>query len=62
MGKLFAYRAADGKHPWTRSVGKHQNNTARLAPGRSIQEGQGRLHRRRPGERERALAAQAAVL
>jgi outer membrane protein assembly factor BamB/plastocyanin len=30
MGKAFAYRAADGKHLWTRSVGKHQNDTGRL--------------------------------
>src|SRR3954447_25249138 len=28
MGAVFAYRATDGKHLWTRSVGKHQN-----APG-----------------------------
>jgi outer membrane protein assembly factor BamB len=30
MGKAFAYRAADGKHLWTRSVGKHQNDTGPL--------------------------------
>ena len=30
MGKAFAYRASDGKHLWTRSVGKHQNDTGRL--------------------------------
>ena len=30
MGKVFAYRAADGKHLWTRSVGKHQNDTGPL--------------------------------
>ena len=30
MGKAFAYRAADGKHLWTRSVGKHQNDTGKL--------------------------------
>jgi outer membrane protein assembly factor BamB len=30
MGKVYAYRAADGKHLWTRSVGKHQNDTGRL--------------------------------
>ena len=30
MGKAFAYRADDGKHLWTRSVGKHQNDTGRL--------------------------------
>ena len=31
MGKAYAYRASDGKHLWTRSVGKHQNDTGRLA-------------------------------
>src|SRR6185436_18786376 len=30
MGKAYAYRAADGKHLWTRSVGKHQNDTGQL--------------------------------
>jgi outer membrane protein assembly factor BamB len=30
MGKVFAYRAADGKPLWTRSVGKHQNDTGPL--------------------------------
>jgi outer membrane protein assembly factor BamB len=30
MGKVFAYRADDGKHLWTRSVGKHQNDTGTL--------------------------------
>jgi outer membrane protein assembly factor BamB len=30
MGKAYAYRASDGKHLWTRSVGKHQNDTGRL--------------------------------
>jgi outer membrane protein assembly factor BamB len=30
MGKVFAYRADDGKHLWTRSVGKHQNDTGPL--------------------------------
>ncbi len=30
MGKAFAYRAADGKHLWTRSVGKHLNDTGPL--------------------------------
>ena len=30
MGKAYAYRAADGKHLWTRSFGKHQNDTGRL--------------------------------
>ena len=30
MGKVYAYRAADGKHLWTRSVGKHQNDVGRL--------------------------------
>jgi outer membrane protein assembly factor BamB len=30
MGKVFAYRADDGKHLWTRSVGKHQNDTGQL--------------------------------
>jgi outer membrane protein assembly factor BamB len=29
-GKVFAYRAADGKPLWTRSVGKHQNDTGPL--------------------------------
>ncbi len=31
MGKAFAYRASDGKHLWTRSVGKHQHDTGRLS-------------------------------
>ena len=30
MGKVYAYRAADGKHLWTRSVGKHKNDIGRL--------------------------------
>jgi outer membrane protein assembly factor BamB len=30
MGKAFAYRAADGKHLWTRSVGRHLNDTGPL--------------------------------
>jgi outer membrane protein assembly factor BamB len=30
MGKAFAYRASDGKHLWTRSVGKHLNDTGPL--------------------------------
>ena len=30
MGKAFAYRAADGKPLWVRSVGKHQNDTGPL--------------------------------
>ena len=30
MGKAYAYRASDGKHLWTRSVGKHQNDTGKL--------------------------------
>ncbi len=30
MGKAYAYRAADGKPLWTRSVGRHQNDTGRL--------------------------------
>jgi outer membrane protein assembly factor BamB len=30
MGKVFAYRAADGRPLWTRSVGKHQNDTGPL--------------------------------
>jgi alcohol dehydrogenase (cytochrome c) len=30
MGKVYAYRADDGKHLWTRSVGKHQNDTGPL--------------------------------
>ena len=30
MGKVYAYRAADGKHLWTRSVGKHENDTGPL--------------------------------
>ncbi|HEX8857467.1 MAG TPA: PQQ-binding-like beta-propeller repeat protein [Thermoleophilaceae bacterium] len=30
MGKVYAYRAADGKALWTRSVGKHQNDTGPL--------------------------------
>jgi outer membrane protein assembly factor BamB len=30
MGKVFAYRADDGKHLWTISVGKHQNDTGPL--------------------------------
>ena len=30
MGKAYAYRAADGKHLWTRSVGKHRNDTGKL--------------------------------
>jgi outer membrane protein assembly factor BamB len=30
MGKVFAYRAADGHPLWTRSVGKHQNDTGPL--------------------------------
>ncbi len=30
MGKVFAYRAADGKSLWTRSVGKHKNDTGPL--------------------------------
>ena len=30
MGKVYAYRAADGKHLWTRSVGKHQNDVGPL--------------------------------
>jgi outer membrane protein assembly factor BamB len=30
MGKVFAYRASDGKPLWTRSVGKHQNDTGPL--------------------------------
>jgi outer membrane protein assembly factor BamB len=30
MGKVYAYRAADGKHLWTRSVGRHLNDTGPL--------------------------------
>jgi outer membrane protein assembly factor BamB len=30
MGKVYAYRAADGKHLWTRSVGRHQHDTGLL--------------------------------
>jgi alcohol dehydrogenase (cytochrome c) len=30
MGMAYAYRASDGKHLWTRSVGRHQNNTGPL--------------------------------
>ncbi|MDX6455962.1 MAG: hypothetical protein QOD48_2069 [Gaiellaceae bacterium] len=30
MGKVYAYRADDGEHLWTRSVGKHQNDTGPL--------------------------------
>jgi len=30
MGKVFAYRADDGKHLWTRSVGRHENDTGPL--------------------------------
>jgi outer membrane protein assembly factor BamB len=30
MGKVFAYRASDGKPLWTLSVGKHQNDTGPL--------------------------------
>jgi outer membrane protein assembly factor BamB len=30
MGKVFAYRASDGKHLWTLSVGKHQNDIGPL--------------------------------
>jgi alcohol dehydrogenase (cytochrome c) len=30
MGKVFAYRAHDGKQLWTLSVGKHQNDTGPL--------------------------------
>jgi outer membrane protein assembly factor BamB len=29
-GQVLAYRAADGKHLWTRSVGRHKNDTGRL--------------------------------
>jgi outer membrane protein assembly factor BamB len=30
MGKAYAYRADNGQHLWTRSVGKHQNDTGLL--------------------------------
>jgi outer membrane protein assembly factor BamB len=30
MGKVFAYRADDGRHLWTRSVGRHQHDTGPL--------------------------------
>ncbi len=30
MGKAFAYRADNGQHLWTVSVGKHKNDTGRL--------------------------------
>jgi alcohol dehydrogenase (cytochrome c) len=30
MGKAYAYRADNGKHIWTRPVGKHQNDTGPL--------------------------------
>ena len=30
MGRAYAYRAADGKRLWTRSVGRHQNDTGPL--------------------------------
>ena len=30
MGKVFAYRAADGRRLWTRSVGRHQNDVGPL--------------------------------
>jgi outer membrane protein assembly factor BamB len=30
MGKVYAYRADNGRHLWTRSVGKHQNDTGLL--------------------------------
>jgi outer membrane protein assembly factor BamB len=30
MGKVYAYRADDGKSIWTQSVGKHQNDTGLL--------------------------------
>jgi outer membrane protein assembly factor BamB len=35
MGKAFAYRADNGKHLWTRSVGRHQNSSG-LLPRRPI--------------------------
>ena len=30
MGKVYAYRADSGQHLWTRSVGKHENDTGPL--------------------------------
>jgi outer membrane protein assembly factor BamB len=30
MGKVYAYRADNGQHLWTRSVGKHENDTGLL--------------------------------
>ena len=30
MGKVYAYRADNGQHLWTRPVGKHQNDTGLL--------------------------------
>jgi outer membrane protein assembly factor BamB len=37
MGKAYAYRAGDGKHLWTRPVGKHQNDTRPLPLSRAIE-------------------------
>jgi outer membrane protein assembly factor BamB len=36
MGKAYAYRADNGKHLWTRSVGKHQNDTG-LLPSKPVE-------------------------
>src|SRR3954447_5524887 len=30
MGKVYAYRADDGRHLWTRSVGKHEKDIGPL--------------------------------
>ena len=35
MGKVYAYRADNGQHLWTRPVGKHQNDTG-LLPRKAI--------------------------
>jgi len=37
MGKAYAYRADDGKHLWTRSVGKHQNDIGPLPLRKSVE-------------------------
>ncbi len=36
MGKVYAYRSANGRHLWTRSVGRHQNDIGPL-PRRVVQ-------------------------
>ena len=53
MGKAYAYRADDGKQLWTRSVGKHLNDTGPL-PREAVDDLSRRPRRRRDADGARA--------